>query len=162
MVRARCVHFLHVRTAIFLPLCFFLHLTNSGVGTRVLGRQLPLSPPPPRGLQPTVAKGAAPRRPWAPKARGAPWAPKVPEGKVCPLCTPTLSLTWTLFLCQPDLPKSAAHVTKLHLTFGLALPSSVSICSESLVHVASVFSSSVARASHSSLRTLSCQLQTLS
>ena len=41
--------------------------------------------PPPLGAsgQQLVAKGATLRHPWAPKA---------PEGKFCPLCTPTLSL----------------------------------------------------------------------
>ena len=43
---------------------------GGGATPRVLGRQLPL-PPPPFGQQ-LVAKAVAPRRPWAPKAPDAP------------------------------------------------------------------------------------------
>ena len=45
-----------------------------GATPRVLGRQLPLPPPPPLGAfgQQLVAKGVALRRPWAPKAPDAP------------------------------------------------------------------------------------------
>ena len=46
---------------------------------RLLGRQLP---PPPRGGQELVVKGAGLR---------SPWAPKTPKGNWCSLCSPTLS-----------------------------------------------------------------------
>ena len=47
--------------------------TTGGATLRVLGRQLPLPPPPPLGVfgQQLVAKGVALRRPWAPKAPDA-------------------------------------------------------------------------------------------
>ena len=46
---------------------------GGGATPQVLGRQLPL-PPPPKGTfgQQFVAKGVALRRPWAPKAPDAP------------------------------------------------------------------------------------------
>ena len=46
---------------------------TGGATPRVLGRQLPLPPPPPLGAfgQQLVAKGVALRRPWAPKAPDA-------------------------------------------------------------------------------------------
>ena len=45
-----------------------------GATPQVLGRQLPLPPPPPLGAfgQQLVAKGVALRPPWAPKAPDAP------------------------------------------------------------------------------------------
>ena len=73
---------------------------GGGGAPRVLGRQLPLPPPPPLGAsgQQLVAKGAALGSPWAPKAPDAPWAPKPAKGKFCPLCTPALFLNPTLTL----------------------------------------------------------------
>ena len=59
------------------------------------GPRTPTTPRPPRGLQPTIVKGASLRFPCVPKAPDAPRAPKVPEGKFCPLCTPTPSLNPT-------------------------------------------------------------------
>ena len=86
-----------------------------GATPRVLGRQLPL--PPPRGAsgQQLVAKGAALRSPWAPKAPDTPWPPKPPKGKFCPLCTPTLSL-------NPTLTLTPTPTLSLVLTLPLPLP----------------------------------------
>ena len=74
-------------------------------------------PPPPHGAsgQHLVAKGAALRSPWAPKAPDAPWAPKPPKGKFCPLCTPTLSL-------NPTLTLTPTPTLSLTLTLPLPLP----------------------------------------
>ena len=55
-------------------------------GTDSAGPTTQTTPPPPqRGPQPTVAKGAGLRSPRAPKAPDTPWAPKAPEGPLCPL-----------------------------------------------------------------------------
>ena len=56
---------------------WLLQCPPGGAIPRVLGRQLPLPPPPPPPPlgafgQQLVAKGVAPRRPWAPKAPDAP------------------------------------------------------------------------------------------
>ena len=51
---------------------WILGATGGGATPRVLGRQLPLPPPPPGAFgQQLVAKGVALRRPWAPKAPDA-------------------------------------------------------------------------------------------
>ena len=51
----------------------------------------------------------------APKAPDAPWAPKPPEGKFCPLCTPTLSF-------NPTLTLTPTPTLSLVLTLRLPLP----------------------------------------
>ena len=87
-----------------------------GATPRVLRRQLP--PPPPLGAsgQQLVAKGAALRSPWAPKASDALLAPKAPEGEFCP---PTLSLNPTLTLTPTP---TLGLVLTLHLHLHLHLP----------------------------------------
>ena len=92
---------------------------------RVLGRQLP----PPQGAsgQQLVAKGAALRSQWAPKAPDAPWAPKAPEGQFYPFCTLSLNLTLTLTPTRTlslilHLPLPIARNLALALTLALTLP----------------------------------------
>ena len=55
--------------------------------------------PPPQGASgQQLVKDADLRSPWAPKVPDVPQTPKPPEGKFCPLYTPTLSLNPTLTL----------------------------------------------------------------
>ena len=80
-------------------------------GTDSAGPRMRIPPPPPphptlahrsppQGAsgQQLVAKVARLKIPWAPKAFDAPRAQKAPEGKICPLCTRTLSPNPTLTL----------------------------------------------------------------
>ena len=77
---------------------FHLWVCSQHRGADSAGSRTPTPPPPPQGAssQQLVAKGAALRSQWAPKAPDAPWAPKAPEAKFCPFCTLSLNPTLTL------------------------------------------------------------------
>ena len=97
---------------------------GSDTTPRILGRHLPLPPPPPLGAsgQQLVAKDAAPRRPWAEGTRRSMGTKGARRKIFCPFYTPILSLNPTLTLTPAPLvlilPLPLARAPALALTPG--------------------------------------------